>query len=195
MSKATTKEIVTFENVVPAGTHNNAIGPDYDGLVWHNVGVLDRAYEFPVQLPNGYINDMIGNGIAYNAFENGASFSSPTETFSLKSGMFAAAWETGLHVTFTAKLLGSVVAVKNVILDEASHLIKFSHLFDHIDEVDIATSGGVTVDSARGSGRQVAMDDLKIRFDGTIPGHSALSIDDHDIGAIQHAFLVHDWFG
>ncbi len=43
MRKATAKKIVTFENAVPAGTHDNSTGPDYDGLVWSNVRVLDRA--------------------------------------------------------------------------------------------------------------------------------------------------------
>jgi hypothetical protein len=167
------KETVNFEGIAPH-THNtySATIPDgYDGFHWDNLDAYDDRN--PDIAGSGFVNAIhSGTAGGFNAFGADASFSADA-TFSLKSGYFAAAFQSE-PVRFAAIVGGVEVAHKTVTLDPNQTFVKFGSHFAHIDGVSISTGGQ--------QGSQVAMDDLKVVFDGPIPApphHAAVLPEDH----------------
>lgn len=159
---------VGFEGLVaPDGF---ATVPDgYAGLDWTNAGVLGKTLVRDVYPAGGYRNVLDQKGVAYLYGDDGntgnAGFALAEGTFTLKSGTFASAWNTGDQVTFAALLDGAVVGTKHVVLDETATEITFGRHFRHIDAVEITWTQGIVVDPAAGSGPYLAVDGLKIAID------------------------------
>jgi hypothetical protein len=169
----TTPETITFETLPLVKGEDADLG-FYDGFTWNNFGAIStRVLKGDA---DGFDAVAHGHVVAGDLKGKPASFSSTTD-FSLKSGYFAAGWDTGLHVQFTAYKDGVAVGEKTVILNQTSELIKFNAKFDHIDTVSIRTWGG-TQGTGNGSGKEFAVDNLKVVFDGAIPT-SASAIHNH----------------
>jgi hypothetical protein len=151
---------IKFEGLVP---HNSEgfIPDGYAGLHWDNVGAADKA-EFNRD-PDGYKAVVHQRGVAFNWAGDPAGFSSDN-TFSLKNGHFAAAWNIGLDVVVRAYSDGVLVGEKHLVLDQVDTPVRFGRDFRHIDQVTIESSGG-TDGTGNGGGTQVAFDNLKINFD------------------------------
>jgi hypothetical protein len=156
------------------------VGPDdfgtvpngYAGLEWTNFGVLGKGLIHDAYPHGGYRNVVHQQAVAYLYPPEGTDCDSAISltdgTFTLKSGIFAAAWNEGEEVTFKAYLDGVLVGRKTVVLDETAIQISFGAKFAHIDAVRIQSSGGTVVDPEEGSGAYLAADNLKLLLD-TLP--------------------------
>jgi hypothetical protein len=199
-----TIEHITFEGLVAVKSETPTLPADYDGFTWTNIGALDKA-EYHGD-PDGYESVIHGRDGGYTYNGQTASFSSTTH-FALKSGYFAAAWDTDLSVTFTGYRNGHQVAQTTVVLDQTSEKITFDKTFANVDDVTIVASGGTDENGAdKGSGNHVAMDNLVVAFHGAIPEtptlHEALAaLGSHNSSSLSgfagHDFsiahTVHDW--
>jgi len=173
-----TKETVTFEGLAPKDGGLQWLSP-HGGFTWTNFGVLDKGgLSGDV---DGYAAAVHGSGVASTAVGEISSFSSSVD-FSLKSGHFAAAWNTGMTVTFTAYRDGTQVAQQTFTVDQTDVMLKFNQDFRHIDAVTIESSGG-THGTGFGDGTQLAMDNLRVVFDGDIPQDQ---VQDQGHGSIHH---------
>jgi hypothetical protein len=165
--------LIDFEGIAPQ--NNDAQIPDgYAGLDWSD-GFW--AYDDgAAPAGSGYAN-VIASGEAggYNFEANDVSFTSDTD-FDLLSVFLAAAWNTELNVTIEAWDDGLQVGEATLTFDFLQIAVDFqagtapfadvaffSGTFDSIDEVRIASSGGVDAVPG-GEGSHVAMDDLLIAF-------------------------------
>ncbi|KLK91311.1 hypothetical protein AA309_20850 [Microvirga vignae] len=152
--------LIDFEGIAPEGG-TAEIQDGYKGLNWDNFWAQDDS-QFAASGYNNVINSPDSAG--YDAFANGASFSSPDpdEDFDLVSGYFAAAWNNDLVVTIQGFDDGVLVGTKVVTLDPTKTFIEFGDEFESIDEVRIDGAGGTNA-GLDGAGEHVAMDDLLLR--------------------------------
>ncbi len=203
MVAAPIKTVIDFEGIASAG-HDAVLLGQY-GLTWQGVGAIDKD-ELTKHDPDGYNAVLRGHGVGVTSGD--ADFKSETTTFTLKGGHFAAAWSTGLTVTFTAYTGAHVFAgSETFILGQTDTFLSFDKHFRHINEVSIATSGGTPGTGTNHFGPQIpdigastalAMDSLKLVFDASSdrlpPSPSHL---EHDLTMDAHASAaivpIHDW--
>jgi hypothetical protein len=165
---------------------------------WQKVGVVGKRYlrdEFP-STTDGYDNTIRDDAVAYTFSSDTKSFGridAFESTFSLRSGHFASAWNTGETVKFVAFREGNKVGQLTVVLDQNTQQIEFTNKFKHIDAVEITASGGTDADAADdeefGFGHHVAMDNLSIKLD------ESAAVADDAVASANHFALMHnyDW--
>lgn len=186
---------INFEGIAPSGSETGLT--ERDGIAFLGLGAADSGAFRRGDL-DGYNAVRHGKGVGFT-FGDSTDLYSGRTTFSLQSGHFAAAWRTGLSVTFTAyghshSLIGS----ETFTLDQTDTVLKFDHMFKHVNEVTITTSGGTAgtgsetlSDSDLNSGTALAIDNLKIVLDHAREVHAV----DHGSDAFVHVMPVpvHDW--
>lgn len=165
---------VDFEGLHPAGVFSASIPAGYAGFNWTNCGSVGFKYLDANFNADGYHN-VINNKICGIALDPGSGFVNSTiaaasvgheQTFSLKSGVFAAAFNQDETVTFQSFAGGNFVGQKVVVLDQTAVTINFGAKFKHIDTVVILSDGGTDANPADGgTGADIAMDDLRVTFD------------------------------
>jgi hypothetical protein len=133
--------------------------------------------------PNtGYYNDLHGRGEAFcvaednvsNGYGWGAFYSPTKETFTLKSGDFASAWDQEQSVKFTTYRGSQVIASNYITVSIYGQKIDFAHYgadFKNITKVRFATNYNYAVNqsSVYGTGWQVVVDNLKGVWNGKKP--------------------------
>jgi len=177
-------------------------GFDWEDMYYFTKLGIDTIY------PNehtGYNNDLHGSGEGFAAVENefpyygfGAFYSPTKETFTLKSGDFASAWDIEQTVKFTTYRGSQQVAFVYVTVSHEGQKINFGSYgrdFKNITKVCINTNYHYAVNQqgAYGQGWQVVVDNLKAVWNGAIPdahGMRHRAHVDHDVlGAMRnHAF-------
>jgi hypothetical protein len=157
---------VGFEGLV-APNDFATVQDGYANLDWGNVGVLGKELVHQVDPHSGYRNVIDKKAVAYlygpDGLTGDATISATSGTFTLKSGIFASAFDTGDQVTFTAFKHHTTFEM-HVVLDETPMPIVFDSHFHHVNKVEITWIPGTTVDPPHGSGPYLAVDDLKIAF-------------------------------
>ena len=150
------RQLITFEDTVTKYGRAH-LESGYAGLNWANVGTQNTA---PESLhDSGYLAAAHGHAVAFNEYTKVARFWSDENSFSLKSGHFAAAWNVGLTVVFDAYRDGVKVAHYKVTLDQVDTKIVFDERFAHIDKIAIHGFGG-TDGVGDGQGEHIAIDNL-----------------------------------
>ncbi|HEY1614220.1 MAG TPA: hypothetical protein VGF97_11060 [Rhizomicrobium sp.] len=207
MSK--TPEKLTFEGTVASNYY--AYMNNYDGyggfnfldvITWGK-GFLDSHKAFD---GTGYLSALHGNtevftlpgSNIYGGYGAGTFYSVSTETFDLKSGVFASAWETNQPVQFMSYVLnhkGQFVlkATDTVYLSQTATTIDFGKYGN-----DFKNIAGFKILSTRGSagvysnfyhnvtyGYEIAMDNVKVKWHGTIP-HNHHPV--HHVAPALHIF-------
>ncbi len=193
-----TRETVTFENTVGSQYYaymNNYEG--YGGFVYVDLIAMGKDYLYDVNstVDSGYRSALHGKteifttvlDNTYDGYGIGSFYSSSnTETFSLKGGIFASAWETNQPVDFI-----SYVYRNGVLHKKASVTIKLSQTASDLNfskyGADFRHIAGFKMISTRGSagvynhyyhsptyGYEIAIDNLKVAWNGPIP-HGARS--------------------
>ena len=170
-----------FEGLV-ASDSVDGVPDGYREVNW-GIGVVGREYmedRFPL-FTDGYDNVMKGEACAFTVSDNEsnttkATFTATDNTFALVSGRFAAAWNTGQTVKFTAYADGQKVGSQTVILDQHGQDIVFDRGFKHVDTIKIKGFGGTDAnpaddgeDGGFGVGAHIVMDNLKLKFDEDAP--------------------------
>jgi len=155
------------------------------GFDWSEIEYFTKAgiNEFYPGEKTGYNNDLHGTGVAFSLAEQnystgygwGAFYSPTKETFSLKSGDFAAAWDSEQTVKFTTYKGTKVVASDYITVAQTGTKINFAHYgkdFKNITKVRFETNNSYTTNtsSVYGKGWQVVVDNLKAVWKGAIPG-------------------------
>ncbi len=183
-----TKTVVSFEKIAPAGS-DTGLRHQY-GINWEGVGAVDIG-ELIKGDADGYNAVIHGRGVG---FTFGTTDFKGDDPFSLRSGHFAAAWSSGLTVTFSAYVHHVLVGSETFILDQTDTILTFDKTFKHIDEVTIVTSGGTLGTGSNaglpadvGAATALAMEHLKIVFD------TATSASHHFPHASEQIHPVHDW--
>ena len=177
-------EIFDFEGAAPVKGFVNVLG-FYHGMTFDNVGVTDKALLKNQSPNNGYMKAGAGHDVAFTYDGGGNLFHSSGETFSLKVGTFAAAWENGEVVTFSAYKNGALSGTQVVTLNQAKTVIHFNAGFQHIDQVTLSAIDGVQAPNSLG-GKQLAMDTVRVIWDGGIPASGA-ELYHHDASAYHAA--------
>jgi hypothetical protein len=188
-----------FEGLV-ASDSVDGVPDGYAGLNW-GIGVVGRDYvetNFPT-LTDGYDNVMRGDACAFTVSNDEqnttkATFTAVEGTFTLVSGIFAAAWNTGQTVKFTAYADGQKVGSQTAVMDQTAQEIVFDRGFRHIDTIKIKGFGGTDAnpddEEDFGFGAHIAMDNLKLKLDEAAPAPDF----DHDVSAYDFAILhSQDW--
>ena len=144
---------ITFEGLcAPDGEIAN-ISP-YDHFRWAHIGAVGK------DAGGGYAAVAHGDVAGYSWGGWTARFSSKTP-FSLFSGHFAAAWHSGLQVTFSAYRDGVLMGTKIVLLDPVDTKLLFDDSFAHIDTVTFHASGHGHPPNTN----QLGFDNLKVVLD------------------------------
>ena len=186
MSVLHTTETFTFEGAVPALGFVNTLG-FFHGMTFDNVGALDKNLERHDSPQNGYTADGVGHDLAFTYDGGGNLFHSSGETFSLKAGQFASAWEVGEQATFSAYVGGVLQGSQTVTLNQHKSVVQFGAAFMHIDQVTLSVVAGVPGPKALG-GTQLGMDSVRVVWDGGIP---ASATEPHHHGADMFSHLAH----
>ena len=182
-----TTETFMFEGTAPLKGESDILG-FYQGMTFDNVGTLDKNEWRHSDPQNGYTADGMGHDLAFTYSDGGSLFHSSGETFSLKTGQFASAWETGEQATFSAYKGGVLQGSQTVSLDQTKSMIHFSSAFMHIDQVMLTVvDGGAGINGS--TGNQLAMDNLKVVWDGGIPSSGAEPFHHPTDMLSQHAHL------
>jgi hypothetical protein len=145
----------------------------------------------------GYNNDLHGSGVAFTLGASnydgygwtGCLISPDKETFTLKSGDFAAAWDDSMNFSFTSYHDDTMKARVEINLKITGTLIDFANYgndFKNITKVGMYAIGKGHVSSVYGSGYQIVIDNLKAVWQGAVP-------DAH--GARHHAQVAHGILG
>ena len=187
---------VGFEGLTKPGVFKATIPAGYAGFNWTNCGTIGMKYADLNFHDDGY-HHVIHQKICGIALDNGGGVVNSRiddanvaahETLSLESGIFAAAFNTGEHVTFQAFLGGVFVGQKVVVMDQTAQTIHFGKNFQHIDSVHILSDGGTDANpDDGGTGADIAMDNLKVMFD-PIPTsvHTDPAMTAHEYGVMHH---------
>lgn len=168
----------------------------YAGVDWTNFGVVGSQW-LATNLPlagNGYVSALHDDAVAYIYPIEGSVTATLTgsggTTFTLKSGTFAAAFNTGEKVTFGAYRDGVLVGRQTFVLDTTAQELSFGPKFKHVDTVQIRAAGGTDAnpddDVNGGTGGYLGLDNLAIKSD---PLEGALA--DH-LDAMRHLAAPHD---
>lgn len=162
---------VGFEGVVPS----DGFGPvpnGYAGFNWSEFGALGQKFTAPFDMP-GYDNVRSGKVVGFAGHDGGGDVHSSItaagvgQTFTIKSGTFAAAWNEGESVTFTAyKANGHVKGSITVVMDQTAQVVDFDSNFKHIASFAITSSGGTDANEMdSGAGTFLAVDNLQMVLD------------------------------
>jgi hypothetical protein len=151
---------IDFEGAGPAGTTSWALDfTDYAGFTWR----LFSAFDETATAGTGY-QARSGSFGAFNAFagERGPNTMADDTPFTLKRGVFSAAWSDDLDIAIVAYRKGDIVGRVDFTVDYGELAkVKFGKALRKADELVFIATGGVdhTPDDFR-EGRQFAMDDL-----------------------------------
>jgi opacity protein-like surface antigen len=161
-----TKEVIRFEgiDIDPNDSDSTKIPDLYAGMHWQHFDAENTKHDTS---SNGYVIGVhSGHSVGFNARGNHATFASDTP-FSFKSGYFTAAFHD--EPVMVSAFVGGVRVAHKIadILSTAQTFVSFGKHFAHIDSVTVSTGGS---DSS-----QVAMDDLKVVFDGPIPSGAGVA--------------------
>jgi hypothetical protein len=147
----------TFDDLGSKG--NGRVPPGYAGLDWSNFYFLNAVET--TDSPSGYQNGMISPpNVIYNGGGNSARIIGVTP-FDLLSAYVTAAWRDNLTLKVTG-WDGSVASftITTNLSTTTPTLVRFN--FFGVDRVDFETSGGTTISTYPGSGREFAMDNLLV---------------------------------
>jgi hypothetical protein len=148
-----TQEQITFEGLTRK-KKDKGVPNGYDGLNWAEVLAEGKIFAQQNPAAKAVIHNKV---VAVDSFQGDGSeakLTAPTGTFSLKSGHFASRAD-GTPVTFSAYRNGTLVGSMATVLDPVDTNIVFDSTFARVDQVVITTAG---------SGTQIAMDNLIVRF-------------------------------
>jgi hypothetical protein len=157
----------------------------YGGFDWQDMGLMPQSYIDAQGWANtGYANVLHGHAEVFTYGVNNSlgfgEFQSidPDESFSLKSGTFASAWETSQPVVFQSwsyntSTRWTIKATDTIPLSQTATTIHFANYgtdFKHIAALDIISYPGSP--GIQGyTGYEIAFDNLKVTWDGAVPGH------------------------
>jgi hypothetical protein len=189
---------IDFEGLTASDAYAG-ISFGYGGIDWTNFGVVGSQWlATNLPLTDGYDSALQDDALAYIYPIEGSVTATLTgsggSTFTLKSGTFAAAFNTGEKLTFTAFVGGEKVGKLSVIVDTTAQEIEFDRKFKHVDTVQIKATGGTDAnpddDVNGGTGGYIGLDNLEVK-----PDAPAAALLDHLDGA--HPFAVpqvhYDW--
>jgi hypothetical protein len=187
-----------FEGLVAPNGSSDTIPFGYDGFDWYGFGVLGKKYldNTIVGVDDGYHHVIANKTVGFTQLDEDGNVDStlilpgPGQTFTIKSGTFAAAWNTGETVTFHA--FGSAGEfTKVVVLNQTATDIHFGKHFKHIIGLVITSEGGTDANAGDGgAGANIAMDNLKLIIDT-----AAQVLGEHPIESAHQFGVVHsgDW--
>ncbi|HEY2445988.1 MAG TPA: hypothetical protein VGI20_09650 [Rhizomicrobium sp.] len=180
-----TREKINFNNPDQNYYGNYYFGYGYGGMNWVDVFAftkvqIEKAEQELGWCDTGYQNALHGKGAAFMpGFDYIQSYGG-TETFNLKSAFLAAAWEGQQNLEINTYKSGVLVGSDVITVHQTGGTYRFSGaMFRHITGVAFVYDGGATGGSTCTYGSptyapQMAMDNLKVVFNGGIPGaHSA----------------------
>jgi Ca2+-binding RTX toxin-like protein len=164
--------VISFEGLV-AADDAGTVPSVYGGFNWNNIGVIGRDY----YADGGYKNVVnTGTASTYSYDRSLVELTKGGSDFYVASGYFAAAWNSGLTISFAAWDDGVQVGTATVVLGTDKVFVNFadqtasgtglvSATFDgrfvSIDEFTYTGSGGTNA-ALGGDGQHVAMDDLAV---------------------------------
>jgi hypothetical protein len=186
---------VRFEGLAPLNSSVN-IPNGYAGFQWLNFGAMGKEQaQGTLPITNGYLNAIQKKGVGFmHDFGSGqvSCLIQPSDlisTMSLKSGIFAAAWNNDETMFVRGWVDGNMVVEKQYLLGQEAQLIEFGRKFAHVDYVTFTSQGGVdaTPDDFV-TGAQIAVENLQIVIDGAGRGGHA-----HDAVALQMDTPLDHW--
>lgn len=159
LSSTAQADTITFDDIAPGPGQSIVIPDGHHGLTWSNFWILNTdGYEYN---PSGYEAGAVsGTAVAYNSFENPASFSS-TSPFTFHSIYLTAAWNDGLSVTLTGSLNG-IDTISATVFPLSTGPTLYTFDWSNIDRVTIKGAGGIDHPEYPGGGQHVAMDNLTV---------------------------------
>jgi hypothetical protein len=211
MTKQHTPETLGFNGF---SGYYGSITAGYGGFTWSDVDYLNATYwqkEMTNWCDTGYQNVIKGAGEAFTFNNNGSTsygvFENTTETFTLKSMVAASAWETAQPFDFKSYTYkagyGFVYkAAVTVDLSQTKQTINFADIgkpgdFKNIALVEIVSGTGKYGNTCTYGrygytlGNEMAFDNLKVVWNGTIPKASGKFITKglatHNHGHVAHA--------
>jgi hypothetical protein len=167
---SSTPEKVTFNGQVKSD-ETGYLKSGYDGFNWSDIGVVGREWLYNNGLDGtGWTNVLHGEADAYTFGGDATSFITsyvPTETFSLKSGIFANDGTDSTHstdvfssYTYSAGHGFALKASVTINLTGAASKINFGNYGDDFQHISAIGIYGLY---------RTVMDNVKVVFDGAIP--------------------------
>jgi hypothetical protein len=190
-----TSEKVTFNGQAPSNSYGY-VSSGYDGFVWADVLAMGRQYVDEHEPDTGFASTLRGEAVGYTAPIGYGAFYNLSQSFTLKSAIFASAWDSKQPVVVAGygydggvlQKEGSVV----LYLNQTAQTVNFAHYgkaFKNLALVLISVYPGIAGKQGY-YGYQVAMDNLRVRWDGPIPAHHGPVRDWHGHEA-SHMRFVH----
>lgn len=172
-------EVLNFEGL---GPDESQVPDGYGGLQWKGADVYH-----PGSTGFGAKGLHSGDSVIYNENAQPMNLFSRSD-WALKNGLFSAAQEKNVEVTFTGYLAGKEVASLSVTLNLHLTRVKFHDpAWTHINRLIITTDNAVNP-----SYSQITIDDLKLKVDNGA-GSGSATADAHNGHSHQHLDdLTHD---
>ncbi len=173
-----TPETVTFNGQVASNSYGY-LSYGYDGFIWADVLAMGKQYVHAHEPDTGFASALHGEAVGYTSTASyGVVYSANLgESFSLNSGVFASAWDSDQPVVLTTFAYANGALQKHgtavLYLNQTARTIDFANYgktFRHIAAVVISVYPGIAGNQGY-YGYQIAMDNLRVRWDGTIPVH------------------------